>query len=51
MKKQFWKFAGFLLAGSFILSACGVKGELKTPPPLWGDKAKQEAKKENNKKQ
>jgi len=20
------------------LSACGIKGELKTPPPLWGDK-------------
>lgn len=20
------------------LSGCGVKGELQTPPPLWGDK-------------
>lgn len=27
---------------TFLLCACGVKGNLKTPPPLWGDKAKQE---------
>lgn len=24
------------------LSGCGVKGELQTPPPLWGDQDKQE---------
>ena len=27
---------------SFVLGACGVKGELKTPPPIFGDKSKQE---------
>ncbi len=30
------------LISAFILSACGVKGDLQTPPPLWGDKAKQD---------
>ncbi|NNE57995.1 MAG: hypothetical protein HKN36_07810 [Hellea sp.] len=28
------------LVSSFALGACGVKGELKTPPPLWGEKPK-----------
>jgi predicted small lipoprotein YifL len=28
------------------LSACGIKGDLKTPPPLWGDKAKVEKSKQ-----
>ena len=23
---------------SFALGACGIKGDLKTPPPIWGDK-------------
>ena len=32
----------FLLLISFALSACGVRGELETPPPLWGDKEKSE---------
>ncbi len=26
------------LVSAFALGACGVKGDLKTPPPLWGDK-------------
>ncbi|MCF6275663.1 MAG: hypothetical protein L3J05_07855 [Robiginitomaculum sp.] len=33
------------LLGVFALgtvSACGIKGELKTPPPIWGDKAQTE---------
>ncbi len=33
------------LLGMFALgtlSACGIKGELKTPPPIWGDKAQAE---------
>lgn len=30
------------LISAFVLSACGVKGDLQTPPPLWGDKAKQD---------
>lgn len=25
-----------LIAG-FALSACGIRGDLKTPPPLWGE--------------
>lgn len=25
------------LIASFALSACGIRGDLKTPPPLWGD--------------
>ena len=33
----------------FALGACGVKGELKTPPPLWGDgKTEQPADKDKN---
>jgi predicted small lipoprotein YifL len=28
--------AATLIAG-FALSACGIRGELKTPPPVWGD--------------
>lgn len=30
------------LLSSFVLGACGVKGELKTPPPIFGDKTKQQ---------
>ena len=26
-----------LLLGSVSLTACGIKGPLKTPPPLWGE--------------
>lgn len=29
------------LVGGFVLSACGIRGELKTPPPLWGDQSEQ----------
>jgi len=39
------KFALTALLGAFALgtlAACGIKGDLKTPPPLWGDKAKAE---------
>ena len=28
------------LLSVFALSACGIKGDLKTPPPLWGDSDK-----------
>ena len=28
--------AATLFAG-FALSACGIRGDLKTPPPLWGE--------------
>jgi len=29
----------FALMATFLLSACGIKGELETPPPIWGDKS------------
>lgn len=25
------------LISAFALSACGIRGELKTPPPIWGE--------------
>lgn len=28
--------AATLIAG-FALSACGIRGNLKTPPPVWGE--------------
>lgn len=31
------KLIAFSLVSAFILSACGVKGQLDTPPPLWGE--------------
>ena len=33
------------LVGAFALGACGIKGDLDTPPPLWGDKTKKVEKK------
>lgn len=30
------------LISAFLLSACGVKGDLQTAPPMWGDKSKQD---------
>ncbi len=26
-----------LFVGSVTLTGCGIKGDLATPPPLWGD--------------
>ncbi len=31
-----------VITGLILLSACGVRGDLETPPPLWGDKDKRE---------
>ena len=36
------RFIALTITASFALSACGVKGELQTAPPVWGDKAKAE---------
>ena len=33
-----------LIAGS-VLAACGIKGDLQTPPPLWGEDIRSEAQK------
>lgn len=27
---------------AMAMSGCGVKGDLKTPPPIWGDQDKQQ---------
>jgi predicted small lipoprotein YifL len=37
----FAKTVTIVLIGAFALGACGIKGDLQTPPPLWGDKDKQ----------
>jgi hypothetical protein len=29
---------GGLLAAAAVLAGCGLKGDLSTPPPLWGDR-------------
>ncbi|GLQ20956.1 lipoprotein [Algimonas porphyrae] len=31
-----------LIASSLILSGCGIRGNLQTPPPLWGGDAASE---------
>lgn len=33
-----------LIAG-FALTACGIRGDLKTPPPLWGEDIRTDAQK------
>lgn len=33
-----------LIAGS-VLGACGIKGDLQTPAPLWGEDIRSEAQK------
>lgn len=35
----------FTLIAGFALSACGIRGDLKTPPPLWGEDIRTEAQK------
>lgn len=27
------------MTAALLLSACGIKGDLETPPPIWGDKS------------
>jgi len=29
----------FAITAALLLSACGIKGELETPPPIWGEKS------------
>ena len=36
-RSQFNALIATTLVVAFALSACGIRGELKTPPPLWGD--------------
>ena len=40
-RNNFAKLIAVSLAAAFALGACGIKGDLQTPPPLWGDKDKQ----------
>jgi len=30
-------FIALALCASFAVSACGIRGTLKTPPPIWGE--------------
>lgn len=39
-RNNFAKLIAISLISAFALGACGIKGDLKTPPPLWGDKDK-----------
>jgi len=39
---MFRRLTALTLVSAFALSACGVKGKLDTPPPLWCDKSKAE---------
>jgi len=52
MKTQFAnRFIAAVLLSTFALgtlAACGIKGDLKTPPPIWGDKSKAEQPKTDN---
>ncbi len=34
-----------LLGAGIALSACGIKGDLQTPPPLWGEDIRSETQK------
>ncbi len=36
-----------LILGSLALTGCGIKGSLKTPPPLWGEARNEVGKKPN----
>ena len=36
-RPHFNTFIALSLVAGFALSACGIRGELKTPPPVWGD--------------
>ena len=33
------------LISGFALSACGIRGDLQTPPPLWGEDIRTDAQK------
>lgn len=33
------------LITGFALSACGIRGDLKTPPPLWGEDIRSDSQK------
>lgn len=36
-RQNFNALIALTLVAGFALSACGIRGELKTPPPVWGD--------------
>jgi predicted small lipoprotein YifL len=36
-RSHFNVFIAATLIAGFTLSACGIRGELKTPPPVWGE--------------
>lgn len=38
-----YRFIILSLMSAFALSACGIKGNLETPPPLWGEDTRTQA--------
>ncbi|NNC36574.1 MAG: hypothetical protein HKO02_03890 [Hyphomonadaceae bacterium] len=50
-RNNFAKLVAASLIGAFALGACGIKGDLQTPPPLWGDKDQKAEKKPTSDKQ
>ena len=44
-RQQFSTSIALTLIAGFTLSACGIRGELKTPPPVWGDDIRSEEQK------
>ena len=40
---HFRRLIALALASSFVLSACGIRGSLETPPPLWGEDTRTQA--------
>lgn len=36
-RKPVLKPVAFALCTALVLAGCGLRGELKTPPPMWGD--------------
>ena len=45
---HFRRLIALSLIGSFALSACGIRGSLETPPPLWGEDTRTQAEIESN---
>ena len=36
-RPHFNTLTAIVLITGFALSSCGIRGELKTPPPIWGE--------------
>lgn len=38
---KFFRIVLISSVSTLLLAGCGIKGELQSPPPLWGEKAKE----------